>query len=333
VRPVSDLVNRLVQARLPWISPRIKAWYDDQRLARQLAADLTAEAERVGNVDFGTGFRDAADADLEPDPLAWANRRIELADGGWAVAGIRFRALDRARPFVDIVATDQPATPDGLAAVAAAVLPDFEVFGPLCLRVDAPDPAGLVAALDADPRFGPSDVDQHVVAGQVSSLLKRRVASGDEVSLRPGEPDRLAERVAQIYAQHSEVSRQWATPEDVESLAECASQGLLFEVFVEDTPAGVVAAIREDGHGMSGFCVQELCLDAAFRGKGLAARAVHSLAQQLPAEPGDALWGTIHPDNLPSLRQALSLGREIVGGYVWVTPVDHPGMPGLPVPL
>lgn len=322
---MSDSVGTLVRARLPWISPRIRSWYDDGRLAEQLAAGLTTEADRVGSVDFGTEFRDAVDPDIEPDPLAWANRWIELEDGGWAVCGIRFRALDRARPFVDVVATSEAPTPDGLAAVAADVLPAFTVFEPLCLRIDAPDPVGIVAALDADPRFGPAQVDQYVVAGLVSELLERQPAS-DEVALRPGVPDQLAARVAEIYAQHSEEAGAWARPEDAESLAECAAQGLLFEILVDDSPAGVVAAIREDGHGMSGFCVQELVLDPSWRGRGLAPRAVRRLLDELPARAGDVLWGTIHPANQPSLRQALSLGREIVGGYVWVAPAGYVGM-------
>ncbi len=322
---MSGLVDELVRARLPWISERIRAWYDGERLARQLAEELSVEAERVGDADFGAAFRDMVPADIEPDPLAWANRRLSLPDGGWAVVGIRFRALDRSRPFVDVVATDQPATPDGLAMVADAVLPAFAAFRPLCLRVDAPSPDELVAVLHADPRFGRSGVDQYVVAGLVSTLRGRPLPAG--VSLRPGEAGPLAERVAAIYEQHSEHSRLWASPEDAESLGECAEEGLLFEVVVEGSPAGVVGAMREDGHGMSGFCVQELCLDPAFRGRGLAARAVRHLVERLPAQRGDVLWGTIHPDNLSSLRQAQSLGREIVGGYVWVTPHDLPGMP------
>jgi hypothetical protein len=324
---MSELVDELVAARLPWVSPRIQSWYDDRRLASQLATHLAVEADRWENVEFGTSFRDAVgDPGLEQDPLAWANRRIWLANGGWALVGIRFRALDRDRPFVEIVATDQPATPDGLAAVADGVRPGFVDFAPRCLRVDAADPAALVAALDADDRFGRSGVDQYVVAGLVSAMLQRHTTPR-EVALRRGEPDVLAGRVAGIYAAHAEESRLWARPEDEESLAECAAQDLLFEVLVDDVPAGVVAAIREDAHGMSGFCVQELCLEAAYRGRGLAARAVRLLAQELPAGPGDVLWGTIHPDNTPSLRQALSLGREIVGGYVWVTPRGWPGMP------
>jgi len=144
---VSDLLDQLVRARLDWVSPRIRSWYGDTRLAEQLATGLATEAERVGDEEFGTGFRDAVDPDLEGDPLAWSNRRLELDGGGWAVTGIRFRRLDRSRPFVDVVATDQPPTPDGLATVAAAVQPAYTVFEPLCLRVDAADSAELVAAL------------------------------------------------------------------------------------------------------------------------------------------------------------------------------------------
>jgi hypothetical protein len=35
----------------------------------------------------------------------------------------------------------------------------------------------------------------------------------------------------------------------------------------------------------------------------------------------------LHPDNQRSLRNALSVGRRVVGGYVWVTPSGLPGMP------
>jgi L-amino acid N-acyltransferase YncA len=118
----------------------------------------------------------------------------------------------------------------------------------------------------------------------------------------------------------------WANPEDAGSLAECAEEGLLFEVLVDDAPAGVVASVRYDAHGMAGFSVQELCLDGAHRGRHVAAAALQRLVDELPARDDDVLWGTIHPENVPSLRNALSVGRVIVGGYVWVTPIALPGM-------
>ncbi|GAB2471255.1 hypothetical protein GCM10027030_02400 [Luteococcus sediminum] len=36
------------------------------------------------------------------------------------------------------------------------------------------------------------------------------------------------------------------------------------------------------------------------------------------------LWGSIHPDNQPS--NALSLGREVVGAYIWLTPTGLRGL-------
>jgi hypothetical protein len=329
---MDDLLRELARARLAWVSARLREWYDDARLVRQLASGLSDEADRVGDVVFGAEFRDGVGTDASADPLDWANRRVDLPTGGWAVAGIRFRGLDVTRPFVDVVATTEPPTPDGLAAVAAAVLPSFASFGPLCLRVDAPDPAGLVEQVAADERFGPRcSVDQYVVAGPVAELRGRpRVPTHDLVALRPGDAAALAERAAAIYA---ELARRnphllsWARPEDAESLAACADEGLLFEVLLDGAPAGVVAAVRDDAHGMSGFSVEELCLDADRRGRRLAPGVLQRLVDELPAEDGDVLWGTIHPDNTPSLRNSVSVGREVVGGYAWVTPAGLRGMP------
>lgn len=115
-------------------------------------------------------------------------------------------------------------------------------------------------------------------------------------------------------------------PSTLEELRDCAEEGLLFEARVENAPAGVVAARRDDDHGMTGFVVQEIVLGTAFLGRSLGRRVLARLAEALPARDGDTLWGTIHADNVPSLRNARSVGRDIVGGYVWLTP---PGWPGV----
>ena len=330
---MTDLVEALVEARRPWVSGAIRSWYAEADLLHQLRSAMAPEADRVGNAAFGQEFRDGVGLGVANDPLDWANRRIDLPDGGWAVTGIRFRGADVKRPFVDVVSTTAPPTPDGLTVVAEAVVAAYRAFGPLCLRVDAPDPAALVEQLSHDRRFlgDRCAVDMHVVAGLVEQLRQfPRAAAYPQVSLRAGDPRPLAARVAAMYAEL--VARQperamWARPEDLDSLTECADAGLLFEVLVEGRPAGVVAAIRYDAHAMAGFSVQELCLDAAHRGRHVAAAAVQRLIDALPARPGDVLWGTIDPNNLPSLRNALSVGRVHVGGYTWITPAGLPGMP------
>jgi hypothetical protein len=328
---VTDLLEEMARARLPWLHPQLHAWYADGDLLGQLATGLETELRRVGDADFGAGFRRDVGLDVGT-PLDWANRRLDLAAGAWAVTGIRFRGGDLSRPFVDVIATSETPTPDGLAALAEAVVPAYDEFNPRCLRVDVPDPAGLTATVEEDSRFGrPSGVDMYVVAGLVDVLLERpRVPAYDRIVLRRGAAEPLAERVADIYRGLGERNPElvlWATPEDAESLAECETEGLLFEVVVEGDPAGVVAAVRDDAHGMRGFSVQEICLDVQHLGQRLAPGVMDHLLESLPAGQGDVLWGTIHPDNAASLRNALSVGRGIVGGYAWITPIGLPGMP------
>jgi L-amino acid N-acyltransferase YncA len=330
---VADLLEDLVDARVAWISGVLRSWYAESALRENLRTSMAVEEDRVDDVEFGRGFRDGVGLHPGSDPLDWTNRRLDLPGGGWALAGIRYRGGDALRPFVDVVATTEPATPEGLSRVADAVVPAYSAFAPLCLRVDAPDPSGLVQVLEADDRFGPGcEVDMYVVAGPVEELRDQSRASAyDRVGLRAGDPEPLAERVAEVYAElvaQRPEHALWANPEDVESLTECAEEGLLFEVLVDGVPAGVVASVRYDAHGMTGFSVQELCLDATHRGRHVAAAAMQRLVDELPAGDDDVLWGTIHPGNLPSLRNALSVGRVVVGGYVWVTPRGLPGIAG-----
>ena len=258
--------------------------------------------------------------------------RVSLADGGWADTGERARGGDQTRRFVDVLETTAPFTPDGLALVVDAVVPAYAEYGPRCLRVWVTDPAELASALSADARFGPGcAVDQYVVAGPVEVLRKRpRVASYPRVSVVPGDASALAARAAEIYAAVGEVEpdlAEWAGPEGVESLAVAAEQGLLFEVLVDESRAGVVAAGRRDEHGVTGFEVLEICLSPAFRGQGVGPAVLQRLVDVLPAGPGDRLWGTIDSRNQASLHNAQAAGRVVVGGYVWVTPRGLPGMP------
>jgi L-amino acid N-acyltransferase YncA len=323
-------LEALVAARMSWVADVVHEWYPGPALETQVAADLAGALALVGDREFAQTFRRDVGVPIDVDELAWANQVLELPWGGWALTGIRFRGLDITLPFVDVVATTAGPSAAEVAGVAAAVAMAYGAFAPRCVRFDAPDPDALVSALAADVRGTRAEVDQYVVAGLVGSLRDRVTGTSyDRVALRPAEPHQMAARAAAIYAElHQQAPRttRWATAEDAESLAACAEEGLLFEVVAEGEPAGVVAALREDAHGLLGYVVQELCLDASHRGLGLAAPVLQHLLHALPGDDGLTLWGTIHPDNTASLGNALRVGRQKVGGFVWVTPAGLPGM-------
>jgi L-amino acid N-acyltransferase YncA len=324
-------IKDVVAARLPWTSPVLSEWYGQQRLRAQLATWLAAELGRVGDEGFARGYRDAVALDIDADLLSWSNRILTLDDGaGWALAGIRFRGMDVSKPFVDVVACAQAPTRRGLLDVATRVARAYDAFRPLCARFAVPDADEFRRLSDAG--FGPgSAIDMQIVAGPVRRLrVAPRVATYQRVRLAASDPSFLADRARDIYADlaaEHPATALWATPENTDSLEECAATGLLFEVAVDGRPAGVAAALREDAHGMTGFVVQEIALDRAHRGQGFGPAVLQRLVDRLPDRGADVLWGSIHPDNVSSLRNALRVGRRPVGAYAWVTP---PGLPGMP---
>ncbi|MGO1235564.1 GNAT family N-acetyltransferase, partial [Microbacterium gubbeenense] len=242
---------------------------------------------------------------------------------------IRFRGQDIEKPFVDIIATSLAPDSAGVAALGE-VLPHFSDFAPLCLRVNLPDPDQALRALAASDAVHATP-DLLIVARPVAEMLELPLDDRyDDVTIAPCDPAFAAERVAAIYEELTP-SRpklaQWATPADADSLEDAAEQGLLFDVRVDAASAGIVAAERDDSYGLAGFCMQEVAIDHAHRGQRVGVAALQRLARELPSNADDVLWGHIHPDNVPSLRNAQESGRKVVTAHVWVTPAGYGGMP------
>jgi GNAT superfamily N-acetyltransferase len=325
-------VSEVVAARLPWTSRVLVEWYGQAPLEAQIGTSLATELSRVGDEGFARGYRDAVGVNIDADLTSWSNRVIALDDqAGWAMTGIRFRGLDVSAPFVDVIACTAAPTAAGILQVASQVSEAYAAFTPLCTRFAVSDADAFQQVVLGAHGFGPhTGIDRHIVAGLVHRLRTApRVATYDRVQLENGDPATLAAQAQSIYsdlAGRDPATTLWATPEDVESLTECADAGLLFEVAVDGRPAGVAAALREDAHGMRGFVVQEIVLDSAYRGRGFGPAVLQRLADHVPDDGRDVLWGSIHPDNVSSLRNAFRVGRRTVGAHAWVTP---PGLPGM----
>ena len=308
-----SLLDQMANAYEAWMPQQLREWYTaDQR--RELAVkEMRPQAEHTADVDFGAGFGDH----LKPlggpdmsDPLAWANRRVEFADGHWCVAGIRFLGLDPEKPFVHVVATSVPPQLALLDAYAEQLHREFADFGPLAIRFELPNPPE-----DAD-------IDQWIIAGLVSGLRRKpRRPQHERVRLTPADPAETAgyadEVLGNVAKQLPEV-RTWTEAATLEQLQRCADTGALREIEVDGRRAGIIAAARDDANGMRGFQVYEILLDDNARGRGLAPVAMQLLCDVLPAHTGDMLWGTVHVGNGPSIGNALAVGREKTAAFVWV---------------
>ncbi|MDY1003977.1 hypothetical protein [Curtobacterium sp. CFBP9011] len=305
-----------------WSPTQLRDWNPSWR--QDLAVSAEPALALVGDASWGAAVRDAVQLPVA-DPLLWANRRLELSSGHWAITGIRFRGRDVAKPFVDVIATD--VTPDAAGiAELAEVLAAHREFAPLCLRVHLPGDQRSAPASDGFTAVP----DLLVVAAPVTRVADGAAGTGADVELVRAEPAGAAVRVADAYdglRRSVPDLDQWATPADEDALADADEEGLLFDVLIAGRTAGVVAAARDDVDGFTGFTVEEIVLDAEHRGHGYGPLVLRQLARALPAGTSDVLRGHIHPGNTRSLRNALASGREVVSSLVWVTPTGSPGMP------
>lgn len=327
-QPSLDIHEAMTASALRTLHPRLHDWYDESTLAQNLCAHLAEAAGWVDDEYFGAACRDGVAVIDVPEARDWANRWFDLPHGGWAVTGIRFRNRDLAKPFVEVVAHDAgSASPEEHWRVLVNEIGRaYAPFAPGKLQVFTSSPG---AACDAFVAGARAEVDTYLVAGPIRELRNRpRSPRFDDVTLAPvsaAGASELAVRVHEELAEQNPDTLAWSTPQASEDFDDYAEAGTLFGIHVDDTLVGAVAASRWNAHGMTGFAVVENVIAAPHRGRKLAPAAMQHLLERLPVDDDDALWGTIRPDNTPSLRNALGIGREIVGGHVWVTPLGWPG--------
>lgn len=82
---MTSLLDEMLAARGSWTGARLTDWYPDGQLARRIREAMQGQANWVADAEFGRSFRDNIASVPVTDPLAWANRRIELPDGHWCV--------------------------------------------------------------------------------------------------------------------------------------------------------------------------------------------------------------------------------------------------------
>ena len=199
---VTSLLDDMVAAHARWNAARLADWYPHGQRRARSRESMQGQAGWVADGAFGLAFRDNVGSVPVTEPLAWANRRIDLPDGHWCVSGIRFRGLDATKPFIDVAVTSLPPQADALARRSAVIVPQYSEFAPRAVRVDAPAPDELVAAAVADPRFAHAAVDQYIVAVLVADLRTRPHVGGYErVHVQAAPVDAAREATVRLYAQ------------------------------------------------------------------------------------------------------------------------------------
>jgi RimJ/RimL family protein N-acetyltransferase len=109
-----------------------------------------------------------------------------------------------------------------------------------------------------------------------------------------------------------------------EALVECATAGGLYGCFEGAELVGVVAGKPDTRHLVDAWLMWDIVLARKYSGKGLAKALQRAVLDRLDATRTPLVVGTIHAQNLPSLRTAASVGRHVVGSWVFIEePTDR----------
>jgi len=242
----------------------------------------------------------------------YLDRWLNVSEDLSVLAGPRFRALDPDMPFVGIVGASRPITATDLPALRRLATDHFRLFSPRYLCLWAGHPAGAWAGTGADMRL---------LAGRLYDLRQRNVPAALEAHALTDVS--FYEDYCALYARHHKLRpahRTQARPQPVEDLEQLIAAGTAWSVHLDGQPAGIIAARPGVAGGCRGAEVVELALDPHFCGHGYGQHLSTLLAQHVPEPADQFLIGTIHIDNQPAYRAALTAGRIDIGGEI-TTPV------------
>jgi RimJ/RimL family protein N-acetyltransferase len=296
------------------LSPVVRGWCPDapSRRFRQATERLI---QRTTDDAWSRSYARACPV-AGLDHTLYRLRELTLPEGVRLLAGVHFRGQSTHYPFVGVFAQNRRLTASEMAAAHAALLGEFSGFAPRATWWWLPggeDPPTLAGATP----------DQYLVMGSLDEIRKvpslplpgqwvlRRIDAAEEVSAA------FAGLYQSFHRARPELAE--AVPATkLEALVECAEAGGLYGCFAGAEVVGVMAVKPDNEYCVDAWLMWDIVLARPYCGKGLAPVLQRAVLDRLDAVRAPLVVGTIDARNLPSLRTALRVGRQIVGGWIFV---------------
>lgn len=252
--------------------------------------------------------------------------------GRTTLSGIRWFGGDLTRPFVDLWPAFPVDNPETFAAIARPILDHFSKFNVAELLLWSRPGLWSHPELEPDPlgdevhrEFG-----VRVMAGWIEQLIAQpSSAEAQRVTLIPptsnsSSSDTYFEWYEGLYRELHKARpeiRYRVPMSEREELESCRAAGLLREIWIGDSRAGLIAAESSEYLGHPAIYFHEIVLDAPWRGQGWGPVAQRTFLAEIYNDPNRVeviAWGTIDAQNPASLRTAMRVGRDPVREEVFI---------------
>ena len=302
----------------PWledsVSPIVSAWCPDavRRRAEEASAQFLL---RTTNEEHSRQYARLC-------PIAGAHHRLyrlrelSLPCGASCIAGIHFRGRSTAYPFVGVFAQSRWLTSDEMDTAHVALMREFSVFSPRASWWWAPSDAYT-------PKLATARPDLLLVMGSLAEIRSTPAEAlpSDWNLERLNSASEVRTVFTDLYRSFHDARPELAEvvpPSPLAALEDCAQAEGLYACFAGSEIVGVVAAKPVAQYCVDAWLMWDIVLARPYCGQGLAPVLQRTVLDRLDLARAPLVVGTIHAQNLPSLRTALRVGRQIVGTWTFI---------------
>lgn len=325
---MKKILKSLIQAKAAQVHPLLKRIYTKTDLYNQCAHELQEDIERLESDYLALLFAKYA-AVTGRHSSEYKTRLINGDNGNIALCGIRFRGMDISQPFVTVTTTLKPLSINSINILVDNISKAFEAFKPQYVQFYIP------SYLDIEPaNFSSAHWDNRILATSLDTLTENAVQdiacpSHTKCELLSANSLTFYKQYEMAYNKLLDDSPQHAVMMElkpIEDMRIWMAQGFINLLYVNDELAGVIIVEPDNSLGMTGFYIIENIIFSQYRGQGLGKwiqqvviyQLVNNQSSQLKRKKTDMLFGTIHFDNTSAIQCAKSVGRDDIGGYLWV---------------
>jgi hypothetical protein len=310
--------EQALQRYRPWLAdslhPLVRGWCADSVHRRWEEAGAEFQL-RTANEEHSRRY-----AALCPVPgvdhRSYRLRELSLPGGVSLIAGIHFRGKSMRFPFVGVFAQSRWLASEELAAAHAAVMREFAPFSPRASR--------WWAATDRHvPKLPAARADLHLVMGSFAELRSTPgpALPADWQLRRIDVASKIGGAFAEIYRSFHGARPDLAEavpPSPLDALEDCAKAEGLYACFRGTEVVGILAAKPVTQYSVEAWLIWDIVLARQYCGRGLAPVLQRAVLDRLDAARAPLVVGTIDGSNLPSLRTALRVGRQLVGTWTFI---------------
>ncbi|MEO8181342.1 MAG: GNAT family protein [Deltaproteobacteria bacterium] len=296
------------------LCPLVRAWCPDA--VRRRYEEASAQyLQRTANEEYSRRYARACPV-AGVDHSLYRLRELSLPCGGSVLAGIHFRGQATSYPFVGVFAQSRWLTSPEMVTAHAALLHEFSVFSPRASWWWTPSDEYL-------PKLASVSPDLLLVMGSLVEIRSSPAgALPSHWSLRRlGSVSEVSAAFVDLYRSFHDARPELAEavrPSPLAALEDCAKADGLYACFAGTEIVGVVAAKPVAQYAVDAWLMWDIVLARQYCGQGLAPLLQRAVLDRLDITRVPLVVGTIDARNLPSLRTALRVGRQVVGTWFFI---------------